>query len=119
MRRFFRWLVGAPIAIIVIAFAVANRRWVTLSLDPFSQDAPFAAIDMPLWLLLFVGGFIGLLVGWFGSWLAQGKWRKAARDSKAEVALLQRELADLRKTDAGNSRQEITTSSSTYPGGLM
>lgn len=119
MRRFFRWLVGAPIAIIVIAFAVANRRWVTLSLDPFSQDAPFAAIDMPLWLLLFVGGFIGLLVGWFGSWLAQGKWRKAARDSKAEVALLQKELADLRKTDAGYSRQEITTSSSTYPGGLM
>lgn len=119
MRRFFRWLVGAPIAIIVIAFAVANRRWVTLSLDPFSQDAPFAAIDMPLWLLLFVGGFIGILVGWFGSWLAQGKWRKAARDSKAEVALLQKELADLRKTDAGYSRQEITTSSSTYPGGLM
>ncbi|NMD08864.1 MAG: DUF1049 domain-containing protein [Phyllobacteriaceae bacterium] len=119
MRRFFRWLVGAPIAIIVIAFAVANRRWVTLSLDPFSQDAPFAAIDMPLWLLLFVGGFIGILVGWFGSWLAQGKWRKAARDSKAEVALLQKELADLRKTDAGYSRQEITTSSSTFPGGLM
>lgn len=119
MRRFFRWLVGAPIAIIVIAFAVANRRWVTLSLDPFSQDAPFAAIDMPLWLLLFVGGFVGILVGWFGSWLAQGKWRKAARDSKAEVALLQKELAELRKTDAGYSRQEITTSSSTYPGGLM
>lgn len=119
MRRFFRWLVGAPIAIIVIAFAVANRRWVTLSLDPFSQDAPFAAVDMPLWLLLFVGGFIGILVGWFGSWLAQGKWRKAARDSKAEVALLQKELADLRKTDAGYSRQEVTTSSSTYPGGLM
>jgi uncharacterized integral membrane protein len=119
VRRFFRWLVGAPIAIIVIAFAVANRRWVTLSLDPFSQDAPFAAIDMPLWLLLFVGGFIGILVGWFGSWLAQGKWRKAARDSKAEVALLQKELADLRKTDAGYSRQEITTSSSTFPGGLM
>lgn len=118
MRRFFRWLVGAPIAIIVIAFAVANRRWVTLSLDPFSQDAPFAAIDMPLWLLLFVGVFIGILVGWFGAWIAQGKWRRAARESKAEVALLQKELADLRKTDAGYSRQEITTTG-TFPGGLM
>ena len=119
MRRFFRWLVGAPIAIIVIAFAVANRRWVTLSLDPFSQDAPFAAIDMPLWLLLFVGGFIGILVGWFGSWLAQGNWRKAARDSKAEVALLQRELTDLRKTDAGYEKRDVTTYSGNYPGGLM
>lgn len=113
MRRFFRWLVGVPLAIIVVAFAVANRRWVTLSLDPFSQDAPSFALDMPLWLLLFVGVFIGILVGWFASWLAQGKWRRAARDSKAEVSMLQRELADLRKTEA--PQQDITP----YPGSFL
>jgi uncharacterized integral membrane protein len=111
-----RWLVGLPIAIIVISFAVANRRWVTLSLDPFSQDAPFAAIDMPLWLLLFIGVFIGIIVGWSGSWLAQGKWRRAARDSKAEVAGLQRELADLRRgPEPAPPRNDV----SIYPGGLM
>jgi uncharacterized integral membrane protein len=115
VRRFFRWLVGAPIAILVIAFAVANRRWVTLSLDPFSQDAPFASIDMPLWLLLFIGGFIGLLVGWFGSWLAQGKWRKAARDARAEVGQLQQELADLRRNGESQQRNDVTV----FPGGLM
>jgi hypothetical protein len=99
----------------VIAFAVANRRWVTLSLDPFSQDAPFASIDMPLWLLLFIGGFIGLLVGWFGSWLAQGKWRKAARDARAEVGQLQQELADLRRNGESQQRNDVTV----FPGGLM
>ncbi len=109
MRRFFRWVVGVPIAFVVIAFAVANRRWVTLSLDPFSQDAPFAAIDMPLWLLLFVGVFIGIIVGWAASWLAQGKWRKAARDSHVQVTLLQQELADVRRNDPGPPPQDTGT----------
>lgn len=113
MRKFFRWLVGVPVAVIVISFAVANRRWVTLSLDPFSQDAPAMAIDMPLWLLLFVGVFIGILVGWAAAWLAHGKWRKAARDAKSELASLQQELADVRRAEP--PPQEITT----YPGSFL
>lgn len=115
MRRFLRWIIGVPVAIIVISFAVANRRWVTLSLDPFSQDAPFAAIDMPLWLLLFVGIFIGMMVGWAASWFAQGKWRKAARDSKAELAQLQRELAEVRKEQSPRPPQDLTP----FQGGFL
>lgn len=83
-------------ALIVIAFAIANRRWVTLSLDPFSQDAPFAAIDLPLWILFFAGIFVGLVIGWVAAWFAQGKWRKATREARAEAQRLQVELADLR-----------------------
>ena len=113
MRRFFRWLVGIPLAILVVGFAVANRRWVTLSLDPFSQDAPSIALDMPLWLLLFVGIFIGMIVGWFASWLAQGKWRKAARESKAELAQVQRELAELRQAEP--PQQDV----SSFPGSFL
>jgi anti-sigma factor RsiW len=75
VRRFFRWLVGVPIAVFVI----------------------------------------GLLVGWFGSWLAQGKWRKAARDSRSEVAQLQQELADLRRNDPREQPRDVTV----FPGGLM
>lgn len=99
MRRIFRWVVGLPIAIVVVAFAVANRRWVTLSFDPFTQEAPRAAMDLPLWLLFFLGIFVGVVVGWVGAWFAQGKWRKAARDSRAEASRLQAELADLRKPE--------------------
>ena len=74
-------------------FAVANRRWVTLSLDPINETTPALAVDMPLWLLLFVGVFIGIVVGWFVCWRAQGKWRKLARDRQAQITKLQNELA--------------------------
>jgi uncharacterized integral membrane protein len=106
LRRLLRWLVGLPIVLIVIAFAVANRRWVTLSLDPFSQDAPSASIDLPLWILFFLGIFVGLLVGWAASWWAQGKHRKAARDARAESAKLQSELAELRRASPPPQSQQ-------------
>ena len=40
MIRFLKALILLPIAILVVLLAVANRAPVTLSLDPFSQDAP-------------------------------------------------------------------------------
>ena len=115
MRRILRWVVGTPLVILAVSFAVANRRWVTLSLDPFSQDAPFAAIDMPLWLLLFVGVFIGILVGWGAAWLAHGIWRRAAREQRAEAAKLQQELAELRKGQQPATTQDLTA----YPGSFL
>jgi uncharacterized integral membrane protein len=97
LGRILRWAVGLPVVIVVIAFAIANRRWVTLSFDPFTQEAPRIAMDMPLWLLFFLGIFVGIVVGWIGSWLAQGKHRRAAREARAEASKLQVELADLRR----------------------
>jgi hypothetical protein len=84
--------VGLPIAIVVIAFAVANRQWTRLSLDPFSSTSPVLSIDMPLWALFIGGVFIGILVGWVGCWLAQSKHRKLARERGREIARLQSEL---------------------------
>jgi uncharacterized integral membrane protein len=107
LARIFRWVVGLPIVIIVVAFAIANRRWVTLSFDPFTQDAPRVAMDMPLWLLFFLGIFAGLIVGWIAAWMAQGKHRKAARDARSEVSKLQVELTDLRKPQSNTALQEI------------
>ena len=85
MRRIFNWIVGIPIAVIVIFFAVANRQWVEVSFDPLSREAPWASIAMPLWALLFCGIFIGMIAGWVACWFAQGKWRKAARETRLEL----------------------------------
>ncbi len=52
IKRIFNWLIGLPVAVIGIGFAVANRQWITVSFDPFDRDQPFAFINMPLWALL-------------------------------------------------------------------
>jgi ABC-type multidrug transport system fused ATPase/permease subunit len=106
LRRIFRWIVGLPIAIVVISFAVANRQWTRLSLDPFSSTSPVLSINMPLWALFIFGVFIGILVGWVVSWFANGKWRKLARERRDEIAKLQRELESSKNLQP--TAQEIT-----------
>ena len=91
LRRVINWIVGLPIAIIAIGFAVANRQWTTISFDPFTRDAPFASITLPLWAILFCGVFLGLIIGWIAAWFAHAKWRKAAREARIELARAQAE----------------------------
>jgi uncharacterized integral membrane protein len=102
VQRFLRWLIGLPLAVIVIIFAVANRQRVLLSFDPVTPSDPFASIEMPLWLLVFFGIFIGILAGWIACWFAQGKHRKRAREANAEIAKLQQErIALMQRAEAG------------------
>jgi uncharacterized integral membrane protein len=98
LRRILRWVIGLPIAILVIAFAVANRQWTRLSLDPFSSTSPFLSVEMPLWVLFIGGVFIGIMIGWVGSWLAQSKYRKLAKDRAREIAALHGELEAAKAT---------------------
>ena len=97
MQRILRWTIGLPIAVIVVSFAVANRQWITVSFDPFSKDAPFAAIDVPLWALFFCGVFFGLIAGWIACWFAQSKWRRSAKDTRKELVRSQAESSQLRR----------------------
>ncbi len=113
MRRILRWVVGLPIVVLVVGFAVANRKWVTLSFNPFTQDVP--SIDLPLWILFFLGIFVGAIVGWSSAWLTQGKHRKAARAARGEVSKLQVELSDLRSPQDLSRQQDVAP----FNGGFM
>jgi len=81
-----------PLAVIIIAFAVANRQVVTVSFDPFSANAPAAEVTLPLFALVILLLIIGVLIGGLAVWLRQGRWRQAARR-------LERELQRLRGTE--------------------
>lgn len=83
--KFIGWVIGLPLAVALIAFAVANRTFVSVSLDPVSTSNPWFAIQLPLWSLLFAGIFIGLMIGWLVAWIGQGKWRKAAREARTSL----------------------------------
>ncbi len=63
MKRFVLTLVFAPIAILVLLFAVANRQLVALSLDPFNAAAPALTFRAPLFLVLFAVLMVGVVVG--------------------------------------------------------
>ena len=84
--RVLSWIVGVPATLILIAFAIANRHVVEVSFDPLSQQDPWASLAVPLWAVLFFGIFCGLVIGWIGAWLKQGKWRRAARAARRDLA---------------------------------
>ncbi|MBF9233197.1 lipopolysaccharide assembly protein LapA domain-containing protein [Microvirga alba] len=96
MIRFLKALVLLPVAILIVLLAVANRGVVTLSLDPFSQDAPEFAVQVPLFAVIFAAVAIGVLIGGTATWIAQGKHRRARRQFKREVSRLRDEAERLR-----------------------
>ena len=106
-KRIVNWIIGLPVAVVAVALAVANREWVRVSFDPFSRDEPRAFISMPLWALFFCGIFVGLLAGWIAAWLAQSKHRKAARESRIELARAQQEHERFKRES--QSRQVVPT----------
>ena len=71
MKNWAWALIVAPISLVVIVFAVANRQPVTLSFDPFSSDAPALAVTMPLFWLLFAALAIGIVLGGVATWRYQ------------------------------------------------
>jgi uncharacterized integral membrane protein len=99
--RLLSWIIGLPVAVVLILFAVANRHFVEVSLDPLSQQDPWAALSVPLWTVLFFGVFCGLVAGWIGAWLKQGKWRRAAREARRDLASERSEAARLRREQTG------------------
>lgn len=90
-KGILNWLVGLPIAVVGIGFAVANRQWVTVSFDPLNRVHPFATIDMPLWALFFAGVFFGIFAGWYVAWRGNAKYRRATREAKIELIRTQQQ----------------------------
>ncbi|QFU17943.1 LapA family protein [Microvirga thermotolerans] len=96
MIRFLKALVLLPVAVLVVLLAVANRSPVTLSLDPFSREAPEFAVQLPLFAVIFAAVMVGVVIGGAATWLAQGKHRRARRAFRREVSQLRSEAERLR-----------------------
>ena len=92
INRFFGALVFWPLAIVVVAVAVANRNPVLLSFDPFNVTAPAVAFHVPLYLIVLGASLVGLILGGWSSYLAQAPARRAARMTEQKVKRLEREI---------------------------
>ena len=52
-----------PIAVLAALFAVANRQEVVVTLDPLARAEAALTVAMPLYLLVFLALFAGVLLG--------------------------------------------------------
>jgi uncharacterized integral membrane protein len=85
MKRFTARILGLLAALVLIVFAVANRHSVTVAFDPISPGEPILAVSVPLWIVVFIAIFLGLIAGWMAAWVNQGRWRRAARQARAQL----------------------------------
>src|SRR5262249_41792499 len=96
-RRIVSILIVVPLAIVIVAFAVAKRQSVTVSFDPFSSASPAYAATVPLFVLIFALLILGVLVGGVAAWIRQGRWRRTARRLDGEVRTLHQEMDAIRR----------------------
>ncbi|WP_029005076.1 lipopolysaccharide assembly protein LapA domain-containing protein [Azorhizobium doebereinerae] len=85
MGRILALIIGLPVSVAIVALAVANRKPVMLSLDPFTPDAPALAVTLPLFALVFAGVIFGLVLGGLLTWLRQGRYRREARRARRDL----------------------------------
>ena len=97
-RKIIAAIILVPLAVVIIAFAVANRQIVTVSLDPFSAEHPAASLTLPLFALVIVLLVLGVLLGGIAAWLRQSKWRRTARRLEREIADLHIEIEALKRS---------------------
>lgn len=93
VNRFVLIAVLVPLAIVLVALAVANRGMTAFTLDPFNPGNPALTWQMPLFVLLFAAIVIGLIVGSLVTWFKQGHYRKLARQRSQEAEMLKQAAA--------------------------
>ncbi len=103
LRKIVAAVILIPLAIVIIAFAVANRQIVTVSLDPFSPEHPASSVTLPLFVLILGLLIIGVVIGGTASWLRHGNLRRTARRFERDSRELRSELASLRQTPSGGA----------------
>ncbi|TAN49266.1 MAG: LapA family protein [Rhodospirillales bacterium] len=85
MLRFLKALIGLPVAVAVVVFAVSNRQTASVSLWPL----PFE-IDTPVFFLALAPLALGVFLGGVAAWLAGGKSRRLARERARQLKSLER-----------------------------
>src|SRR5438552_5939526 len=97
IRKLITALILVPLAIVLIAFAVANRQTVIVSFDPSNETRPALAFPLPMFVLMLALATAGVIIGGAAAWLRQGKWRSRARRFEAEARRLRAENEHLRR----------------------
>lgn len=92
MRKPVKLVIGflaLLVALIIIAFVLANREAVQISFSPL----PWETNPHPLWLVILVFFALGAILGGLFVWASAHKSRTISRQRKRRIKELEKELA--------------------------
>lgn len=98
--RYLKYLLLAVLIVVLVTLALANRGMVELKLLPQGLTALMGfqeRIALPLFVVIFGGIALGLLIGFVWEWLREHRHRRDAERRRREIVLLERENARLRQ----------------------
>ncbi|MGB8814182.1 MAG: LapA family protein [Paracoccaceae bacterium] len=107
MIRTLRFVILATIGFVLLVVAMANRTPVTVQALPSDIGTFFGvswSVELPLFLVMFGGMVVGLLIGFVWEWMREHKHRVVASTKGRDVARLEREIASMR--DAKGQTQD-------------
>ncbi|WP_019219246.1 lipopolysaccharide assembly protein LapA domain-containing protein [Bartonella florencae] len=79
----------------LVAFILANRQMVTLTLDPFQTNSENFTYHAPFFIWLFIFFGLGILLGGLNNWFTYHKCKKKLKKSKAEIEKLKKSITDI------------------------
>lgn len=104
MIRIIRLLILGLMGLALLLLALANRGFVPLNLLPEDLAALTGlswSVQVPLFVVIFGGIILGVLIGFVWEWLRETKHRSTASAKARDVARLERELSSLREAKSG------------------
>lgn len=99
MIRYLRYLFLLAVAFCLLILALANRDAVAIQLLPEEMAAYMGqplSYELPLYVIIFGGIVVGLLIGFVWEWFREHKMRVDGRRQKREAERLQREMRGMR-----------------------
>lgn len=106
MKTLLGWILGLPIAVVAITFAVNNRHMVKADLWPL----PFS-VDIPLYLAMLVPLALGLILGGAMAWIGGSRVRRLARRERRRLRDLEEQVEQLRQTPANDPSKPLLLTS--------
>jgi uncharacterized integral membrane protein len=98
LRALSRWIVGIPLLLLMVLFALSNRDPVQLGLFPLGR-LPF---EMPLSVVILAAMGVGFFLGGLRVWFTALRHRRAARRAEAAMRLLEAKHQELKAHEAGS-----------------
>ncbi len=99
-----RYAFWAVVALCLILIGLANRDMVTVRAMPEALSELLGLspdIQLPLFVVIFLGVGLGLMIGFLWEWVREHRMRADARGKAREVDALRREVNQLRGAAAG------------------